>query len=233
MYNSNNTHRKTNKILLAVTVLSISSTLFFAYRYFSIKNTGIIQDPISKTRCAACSEYNNTGLPASKLKMNLVKTMAYSYQNPISPSETRSVWFSIETIKSFIYNIEHNACGCTGNLGLRIYYGRYPSPTLWNNFGNDLGTVQSSYAGIHTVFMVPTINVAGKNHDFDPADVSMRCNPGYNSSYGIAKDTTLAFQLNSGSGSITALMAQNHGDACPPVPTGMGHCPDNGAYFDF
>ena len=30
---------------------------------------------------------------------------------------------------------------------------------------------------------------------------------------------------------VTALMAMNHGDACPPPPTGMS-CPDAGAFFN-
>lgn len=213
--------------LLPVTVLAFAAALFFGFKYYQVLNTGIIPVVTDTTKCGPCMAYNNNINPkSSQLELNLLKTMAFKYQNPISASETRSVWFNLDTLKKFIFQIEKKTCNtCTGNLGIRIYYGRYPTITtpVSNPFA-DLNGLDVSYTNIHTLFMVPTIDKPdGYHYDFDPA---VSCNP-----YEYKKMDTTGIYPPGGT-TVTALMAQNHGDACPPLPPGGGSCPAIGAFFN-
>ena len=233
------------KFIYPVLLVLLFTTGFFAYKYYTLIKIGIIAEPVNKSRCAPCMEYNNVATSDSKLDFNLLKTMAFNYQNPLLPDETHSVWFRLETLKKFIYQIESKSCTCPDSLGIRIYYGRYPSPPNWSPFMTDLGELQSKvitkwgtnvYGGIHTLFMVPTIDKpSGSNiyhYDFDPADGI--CNPYSEKKYITMRSDTAANPLYTtvASGTfVTALMAMNHGDACPPPPTGM-NCPDAGAFFN-
>lgn len=227
---------KNNKLLLGLTVLFLAGTAFFAYRYYSLVNAGITPT-LDKSRCSTCSEYNNVGTIGSKLDINTLKTLAYNYQNPLPGNETHSVWFNLETLKRFIYDIEAKSCSCSGTLGLRMYYGRYPS-SIPGPFTADLSSVPNNYGNIHTLFMVPTIdrNVSGTfyHFDFDPAS-STTCSvyegknfiPMAGDTAGVPTYTLAPFGT-----SVTALMAQNHGDACPPPPAGAQTCPEVGAFFN-
>lgn len=217
--------------------------LFFSYKYYSLKN---LASDISKAKCAPCTEYNNVGI-APSLDMNLVQTLAYNYQKS-GASSTRSVWFSLETLKSFVYSIESKTCSCDSALGVRIYNGTYPLDNAWRTtFNPELGGlradvmgrfVTNKYENINTIFMVPTHRMNNINYDFDPNDVATACNT-QNKGYDIikyrpaSKENAGVFTTTRFGSSITALMAQNHGDACPPVAPPAVKCPDAGAYFDF
>lgn len=144
---------------------------------------------------------------------------------PIS-EDAASVWFSLEDLKSFIWQIESkiNCEDCDSlNLGVRIYYARYPkelrslSATEIARTYPDLERTPRSYASLHTVFMVPTFDdptVPGDETHFDfylDQDFTSNCLP--------KKISTKS------DSSVTVLMGKtkNHGTLCPPV------CGESGA----
>jgi hypothetical protein len=232
------------KILLPIVVITIAVASFFIGKYSNKANDRIISNTTDTTKCGPCMAYNNSPQDESKLDLNLLKTMAFNYQKSIAVTETRSVWFSLETIKKFVYQIETKSCNtCTGNLGVRIYYGRYPVVSDWSIFshlnGLDLSVKSknggiNNYGNIHTIFMVPTIDKPdGYHHDFDPAGPA-GCDSYNTKTYiKMSEDTAAipAYTLSQFGSSVTALMAQNHGDACPPLPP-AGSCPAIGAFFN-
>ena len=149
----------------------------------------------------------------SKLQFNLIKEMTANYRknqlvsieksstNPIK-NDAHSIWLSIETIKSLITDIEKNVAinkpGNTSPIGLRFYYAAYPDKTKWGKPGyEDLTTVPTSYAKLHTLIAVPTIAVSGVTRDFNPSDPTTY--QGFPTNY--AGKTTIA---------------ENHGQLFPP-----------------
>jgi hypothetical protein len=87
-------------------------------------------------------------------------------QNPSFPNvqDSRSVWFSLDSLKAFISEIESAPTTTTGQLGVRVYFGEYSADQLVSQPQN------AQYAGLHTLLMVPTVaSTDGHNHDFDPA----------------------------------------------------------------
>jgi hypothetical protein len=255
--------QKSNRrnFLLPVIVLAIAAASFFIGRYSLAVNKEIISGTIDTAKCGPCMAYNNVKT-ISKLDVNLLKAMTHNYQlgpnGMINPGNTRSVWLSLEKLKQFIYEVESKTCNCPGSLGVRVYFGNYPADADWINpagFKDDLNNpsapdgdfrarVASSgtnlYAGITTIFMVPTIFDGSKNIDFDPADNPNGCNGGYNTEKFIQaaggvdsfNNPNIYLHKKLGIG-VTALSATNHGDACPPLPPGGGGCPAIGSYAAF
>jgi hypothetical protein len=91
--------------------------------------------------------------------------------------DARSVWFSLETLKQFLWEIESKSATCTGceklNLGVRIYYGEYPVPTDPNDT-----TFPAMEKKKHSIFMVPTYAVnkpdgAPVDYDFNPNQLTV------------------------------------------------------------
>lgn len=119
--------------------------------------------------------------------------------------DSRSVWFSIQRIKRFIYEIESKVCATcsdtTKHLGIRLYYGQYDLPVAGStNF----------YDGLHTVIMIPTMQDAnGDNVDFDPEYISEKCTP-------IVPDCS-APEIMALLPNVT-MNAMNHGTISPPPP---------------
>lgn len=243
--------------LLPIIVLAIAAVSFFIGRYSLAVNKEIIAGTIDTAKCGPCMAYNNVKT-ASKLDVNLLKAMTRNYQlGPNGMNNTRSVWLSLEKLKQFIYEVESKTCNCPGSLGVRVYFGNYPADADWINpagFKDDLNnpnapdgdfrarvTSNSSapnlYAGITSIFMVPTIYDGSKNIDFDPADNPNGCKGGYNTEKfiqmagGVDSFNNPNIYLHKKMGiSVTALSATNHGDACPPPING---CPGLGSYAAF
>jgi hypothetical protein len=139
-----------------------------------------------------CMDYDN--VPPATLTTQMVKSMVTQYSgaqlNSIQkdslinhvPEDARSIWFDLETLKQFMYQIEHNA----GNhfaesdkkkLGVRIYYAAYPSNTKMREMAADQTdpnfSYNPAYENLHTLVMIPTISGADKeNYDFNPLDAS-------------------------------------------------------------
>src|ERR1035437_4347127 len=129
-------------------------------------------------------------------------------------SDSRAVWFSLDTLNSFISTIQNMAASkCSvinGSLGIRIYFGEYPAAdsALWGTPALPVGPPQllERYAGMHTLVMVPTYNNGSVNMDFDPNFV----NPG-----GTPMPMS-AVCLIPGGINTTPLTMQNHGSLSPP-----------------
>jgi len=123
--------------------------------------------------------------------------------------DSRSVWFSLDSIKRFIYEIESNVCSNCDNaikpkLGIRLYYGQYNPAVI---------TAPNYYDGLHTAIMIPTISdVSGINVDFDPHKMT-NCDP---------------TDIDCDSAAIVALLpninisSMNHGTLIPP-PNGTSY----------
>ncbi len=137
-----------------------------------------------------------------------------SVHGTLSPSDSRSVWFSLDDLNAFIQQIQDgvkSTCtGATGDLGIRIYFAQYPEAgnPLWNdpNVQSELSN-QSKYAGMETVILVPTYNDAnGNDVDFDP-----------NISDGQGNPSSLGDIYSGPSASLpNKIGVMNHGNLMPP-----------------
>jgi hypothetical protein len=88
--------------------------------------------------------------------------------------DAKSMWLSLETMKAYIWKIEQAACnnGCPANmnLGVRIYFGRYPTASIMAGTP-DLKDLPETYEEHHTAFLVPTYQDRfnpSVQWDFDP-----------------------------------------------------------------
>ena len=167
------------------------------------------------------------------LNLKVASEMAALYKKNhlpklISGRDSRTIWFSLPTLKKFIWEIEHYNCLKAQNnipaddLGIRIYYGEYPNATrlkedkIWNGVNPD-------YQALHTAFMIPTFWDGKVNHDYDPIfDYKT------GKSTGKWTPTALSRIISNSSGNLGNLIitglsmpskkldAQNHGGLCPP-----------------
>jgi len=178
---------------------------------------------------ALCLDYKNS--EESKLEVALIHKMTELYQNNSEDADAKAVWFDLETLKKFTYHLEMAAKKnnvASQDLGVRIYYGRYPNRGTWNNTSTgyrDLSDFPSNpktnqYEMLHTVVMVPTIKKDSVNHDFDPLNINTYTNgltPAYNPSFpGEYKPRMQMLVLSPTS---TTRGAQNHGELYPPYST--------------
>lgn len=202
----------------------------------------------SQSRDSICMNYADS--KASELSRALIREMAHGYRNNqlklINDSfaindkdkeDAHSIWFELETIKNFIYHVELNARNnkiSSEKLGLRIYYSRYPEMKTWQNTYTDLrsfiGTDREKYEKLHTLVMIPTINVKDEktgeehNYDFNPKDITTYTTglptivgdvpPGI-------RIPALGGLVSNDPGTLvsrsTSTFAQNHGSLIPPT----------------
>jgi len=159
-----------------------------------------------------------------------------SFYNPLeglydtNKIDARSAWFSLETLKKFIHTIESQTCNnkpasCpVPRLGVRIYYAEYPTTKAGiDSFQQYGAAIDYTYAGLHTLLMIPTFDLDSNVHvDFDPSKISTCPLTSVFDSAGIVGST------------ITALSAQNHGGLAPPPVYASGpggYWTVSGAYF--
>ncbi|MCZ8196146.1 MAG: hypothetical protein O9267_00900 [Flavobacterium sp.] len=162
---------------------------YFLTCYFCKKKFGDIPEN-TRSLTDICMDYDTITPPT--LTTEMVKSMVTQYSgaqlNSIQTASTnavavdaRSIWFDLETLKEFLYQIEHNVNknptqGRDKELGVRIYYAAYPDNTKMR----DLAATQTdpnfsynpAYEKKHTLVMIPTIEKDGKNYDFNPLDVN-------------------------------------------------------------
>ncbi len=142
--------------------------------------------------------------------------LAYKRSHPNTPDDANSVWFELDALKKFIWNIEKSVCenNCNANslnLGIRIYYAHYPqtgpgAPEPFNN-------LIPEYSGKHTVFMIPTYDLPGSTPTNDHFDFNINrpfanCTPDR-----INPDDTTSIGL-------FIPIGKNHGTLCPPYCNG-------------
>ncbi len=205
------------KTLITTNLITL---LFLGITYFTGCNKSArikITDTATNT-CKPCLDKE----PYKQVDGNYLKDLINNYRKnhwttlnshfgfPLDVVDSRSVWFDMDAVKSFIADVEAKtdlACEkeghCAKNLGIRIYFGEYDKNQLASS-----GHLE--YTGLHTLIMVPTIQDASKtgtveeNVDFDPEHMTS-CSPDL---------------INSQWQSITALMPEitsmNHGTLIPP-----------------
>lgn len=160
---------------------------------------------------------------ASLYKQNHLKAL-------LGGRDARTIWFSLNTLKKFIWQIEHYNCMkpklkiADENLGIRIYYGEYPVASqlkenkIWSG-------VNPSFQNLHTAFLVPTYWDGSLNRDFDP---KLDYNKGSKSGDWSAMPLSRYLNNNTANlGNITITgvslinnnetTAKNHGGLCPPL----------------
>lgn len=133
----------------------------------------------------------------------------------LNGKDANSVWFALDDLKKFIWKIENTVCkqDCKDklNLGIRIYYARYPSIDAANiKRYPDLINVPDSFSNMQTVFMVPTFDQHNSTEHFDF----------YLDSNFIDKEgcRPIVIPQDGDIGQVSALCAgKNHGTLCPPV----------------
>jgi hypothetical protein len=196
-----------------------------------------------------CMDYNTVPFPG--LDISAAQIMAYNYAKEhqqmvngiaqvdtagrpvLDSTQSKSVWFSLDYIKNFIYQIEKANCQlqCAKidprKLGVRFYFAQYPKATdaaaAKPEFSFLSSTAGGAYYGRNTLFMVPTYPDATLGDvDFDPrwsfAKDPKACQP---------KTMTAITQMKEPYvGPIPMFMAlmaapdpnsmQNHGNICPP-----------------
>lgn len=141
------------------------------------------KEPVS-AECDHCKDYSGDefeGVPAG-LVYTMIKQYKLNHWNNQrvlgnnQPTDARSVWFNLDTLKKFIYKIEQAACSSNcinrADLGIRFYYAEYPDIVTWNQYDNDPATLahRMEYQGLHTLVMTPTYYNTNSqmNVDFDP-----------------------------------------------------------------
>jgi hypothetical protein len=227
--------------IIAISIMAIILA-WLAYNNLQLNNKlKTVSDELSNYKlpigCNPCKKYSTTP-PFQNLDVRMLKDMALEYRNRMDPTfinnhpslkDAETIWFSLDSLKRFIWQIEttvcKNKCGdATKNLdmGLRIYYARYPTTGNQATYPQLKG-VDPTYKDMHTVFMVPTydnMNGTVLDHiDFDPSKFdAAKCRYiGLDSTVG----TVMAFggfynqpAQATGSSSTTA---KNHGTLCPPI----------------
>jgi hypothetical protein len=175
------------KILIATNVVFLTAAIFFGCNP---------EDKRVPAECDHCTNYTNQkfeGIPAglgyqmiSNYKTNHWDT--YRIPGQLNPTDARSVWFSLDSVKKFIWNLEQEVCNnnCVDkkDLGLRFYYGEYPKVADWNLLDGqtDLAIQQHKieYQYLHTAVIMPTYlsTDSNMNVDFDPRFINFNTEKG-------------------------------------------------------
>ena len=189
-----------------------------------------------------CMDYSKGDI--SELSLPLVHEMVHGYRdNQLAKinassefSDAHSIWFDLETLKKFMYHLEISAKKndvSSKELGLRIYYSRYPLADTWQATYPDLvGHVDPAYQEHHTLVMIPTIKKQGKNGvidmDFNPIDKTTyekglkKIEGDINPKIRIPALSGIDKAANYGSANLKiatkarSIIAQNHGSLIPP-----------------
>jgi len=188
--------------------------------------------PSFQTPCSTCYA-SDCSVPFDGIDAGLAKLLVSNYHDHHlaainqncstvpSGGDSRSVWFSLERVKRFIYQIESKACNMCNNekpaLGIRIYFGEYPTDAT------QAPDINADYLGLHTLLMVPTYDDGVSNRDFDPAYINEGCHPAPLDSVGavltaLPPDPQRPDQSN--------MNMRNHGYLFPP-PYPNANCPLN------
>jgi hypothetical protein len=231
-----------NVLLIGISIALLALSGYLTYRVIALKKE---LEPLRIKHPRSCTsfnyDYSNVEFEGI-INYTTAQSMADNYKNDygkayissqdqfaIEKPDTRSVWFSLDRLKKFIWNIERQNClnGCAESLGLRIYFAKYPD--LNNADALDsigligLIGVPKEYSNHHTLFMVPTYeNDNGVNVDYYPGG---DCRAGFNEVPTIKK--FIADVDNPGVRDIpgpTPMIfdmginedAQNHGNLIPP-----------------
>jgi hypothetical protein len=203
------------KFLISTNILTLLVIYFNSCS--STSTTTSSNSIIHKNSKSIAINYSNN--PFTGIDVNLANYMVDKFKSSLADTnDTRSVWFNLDTLKRFIWHIEKESqlkgfgSQELEKLGLRIYYGIYPSQSTWaSTYPNMIG-VNTTFENKHTVFIIPTYFDGTFNREFDPTKFASD-NP-----------IPLRQQLNEKNTTLYALGAtnpdvdlQNHGDLIPPM----------------
>ena len=229
-------------------LLTALLTYFITCHFGLCKKDG--DDGGTRNATTICMDYNTQ--PPATLTTKMIKSMVMKYsgaqlnaiQNDTTlavPKDARSIWFDLETLKQFMYQIEHNAENHFAEsnnkkLGVRIYYAAYPENAKMREMQGDQTdpnfSYNPAYEKLHTLVMIPTISGVGadkENYDFNPLDAGT-----YNGYVNMPKggkyytdDDYIGISLGTSSNpastnasqigtSNNGVSARNHGHLCPP-----------------
>lgn len=202
--------------LFGIIILSLNSCTFF-----DGKGSGTSND-------ALCLNYENS--PKSQLEVGLVHEMTNLYQKHarLNQDSIMAIRFDIQTLKKFIYHIEMEGKKqnvSNQDLGIRIYYARYPKKSTWSpgaNYGNDLSgflgdSITEQYEMNHTLVMIPTIKKGNTQYDYNPLD-STTYDLGLTHAYDQLVDGHNSRLIMALTPSESRNLRQNHGQMYPPYP---------------
>ena len=196
-----------------------------------------------------CLDYSSSQI--NELRVDLIHTMTNKYRSNqldfvnrntdflgYNKNDAHYIWFDLITLKKFIYHIEKtsrdlgagvNRTISDKDLGIRIYYAAYPTKEEnWKVKFPDLIDLYSDpnkqlYEHLHTLVMVPTLNIDGKMVDFNPKDTDTYPNglydmPGYVVTPFISsplKTVAMTGSTENDPNNLTG--SQNHGNLIPPA----------------
>jgi hypothetical protein len=144
------------------------------------------RNPCQSTNCMACTDHSSSRFDG--IDPYLAKQLFVDYVDKNQPrlqiaeniEDANRLWFSLESLKNFIWQIEKEMCNkpCAREnelrLGVRVYYAKYPSDMHIDG----LRGLPKDYAEHHTLFMVPTYeDQTGTQVDFDPWNWGNDCTP--------------------------------------------------------
>jgi hypothetical protein len=224
------------KTRLVISLFLAASMLIF----ITCKSTMNTEDP------AVCMKYDKKSIPT--LEVDFVNSIIKNYRNNqlkvingtennsdkktfFSNSDANSIWFDLEKLKNYIYHIENQAQKNGKNskeLGIRFYYAAYPNKENWNQYKdlNDFN-FKDIYENKHTLVLIPTINLKGKNTDFNPLDKNsykegLKFANNSNSQKFKIKSSNESFSTsNETNQEDTKIMSLNHGSLIPPPYPGQ------------
>ncbi|WP_299113064.1 hypothetical protein [uncultured Winogradskyella sp.] len=203
----------------AVTLMTSSCSFFEGKGSITTDNNSI------------CSNYKNS--EKSELEVGLVHEMTELYQNQsrLNNDSIMAIRFDLIALKKFIYHIENEAKKqnvSSQDLGVRIYYARYPKKVTWSpgaSYANDLSgflgnSITEQYEMEHTLVMIPTRKIGSTQYDYNPFDTTTY-NLGLTTSYNQLSDghnprKILALMPSSESRNLR----KNHGEMYPPYSIG-------------
>ncbi|MBY0485627.1 MAG: hypothetical protein K2P85_00310 [Flavobacteriaceae bacterium] len=233
--------------LFTIIIVTAIITAFLTHYLCKKKDQVVIPDKDRST--TICMDYDVE--PPAMLTTELVKSMVVKYDsvqlNNIQsattnavPRDARAIWFDLETLKKFMYHIEHNVSknytlSRNKKIGVRIYYAAYPKNQKMKEMASSQAdpnfSYNPNYENLHTLVMIPTITGEdGINYDFNPLDattysgfVNMDKKNIYsfiNSNYsilslGTSSNPTATVNGTSQSGTNN-ISARNHGMLSPP-----------------
>ena len=142
------------------------------------------------------------------------------YQNTLLKDDAQAIWFDLEALKHFLYQIESNVDRLNTRdvkpgLGVRIYYAAYPNKDQVESktFKEDENfKLKGDDQDLHTLIMIPTISVNGVISDFNPLDGKT-----YSGFDGMLQDDYEIMCF--GPGNRVQTSARNHGTLYPPGNT--------------
>lgn len=200
-------------------IITAAMSLFIISGCSFLNGTG----STSTSSGSICSNYSNT--TQNQLETKLIHKMTELYRNSTGKQGSKSIQLSVETLKQFLYHLENQA---TTNgvpiqeLGIRIYFARYPKKSTWStSYSRDLSgflsnTTTEKYALNNTVIIIPTKKIGNEHYDFNPLDIDTYSG-GLDSDYDVTDNLSssiLQFALTID----PTTSAQNHGQMYPPFP---------------